>query len=93
MPLALTSPRRGAGPTNRGTGYEMSGIQGLKRLEVRDLDGVPSGLLIGRTESGSLVIGIAPPRGEAPMVAIDRHDPLAVKILELIGTVVTGGRL
>lgn len=71
----------------------MSGIQGLKRLEVRDLDGLQCGLLIGRTESGSLLIGIAPHSGPAPMVKVDSRSSQAVQILDLIGTIVTGGEL
>mgnify|MGYP001605670039 CR=1 FL=1 len=71
----------------------MSGLQGVKRFEVRDLDGLTSSLLIGRTDSGSLVVGIAPVRGEAPMVAIDRYSPEAVEILDMIGTIITGGKL
>ncbi len=70
-----------------------SGIKGLKRLEVRDLDGTPCGLLIARTERGSLVIGIAPGSGPTVMVEIDSRGAQAVKILDLIGTVVTGGEL
>lgn len=50
-----------------------SGIQGLRRLEVKDEHGVPCGLLIGFTESNQLVIGIAPRSGPAPM-AVVRDD-------------------
>lgn len=47
-----------------------SGIQGLRRIDVRDEHGVACGLLIGHTESHQLVIGIAPPSGSAPMVIV-----------------------
>lgn len=47
-----------------------SGIQGLRRLEVRDEHGVACGLLIGFTESHQLVIGIAPSSGPAPMAIV-----------------------
>ena len=47
-----------------------SGIQGLRRLEVRDEHGVPCGLLIGFTESHQLVIGIAPRSGSTPMAVV-----------------------
>lgn len=47
-----------------------SGIQGLRRLEVRDEHGEPCGLLIGFTESHQLVIGIAPSKGSAPLAVV-----------------------
>ncbi|GAB2818697.1 hypothetical protein JOD27_004217 [Lentzea nigeriaca] len=60
-----------------------SGIQGLRRLEVRDEHGVPCGLLIGYTESHQLVISIAPGSGAPPTVAIVPHDE-SVKVFELM---------
>jgi len=51
-----------------------SGIQGLRRLEVRDEHGVKCGLLIGFTESHQLVIGIAPASGVAPMVIVEAEE-------------------
>lgn len=51
-----------------------SGIQGLRRLEVRDEHGVPCGLLIGFTESHQLVIGIAPSTGSAPMAVVPHEQ-------------------
>lgn len=51
-----------------------SGIQGLRRLEVRDEHGVPCGLLIGFTESHQLVIGVAPRSGIAPMAVVPDEE-------------------
>lgn len=50
-----------------------SGIQGLRKIDVRDEHGVPCGLLIGFTEGHELVVGIAPSTGAGPM-AIVPHD-------------------
>jgi hypothetical protein len=63
-----------SGPRPTGRRLEMvSGIQGLRRLEVRDEHGVQCGLLIGFTERHQLVIGVAPSVGAAPMAVVD-HD-------------------
>ena len=60
-------------------GTEMgSGIQNLRRIEARDLNGLPCALLVGRTEDGLLVVGAACPNGDAPMAVLspDQADQL-----------------
>jgi hypothetical protein len=59
-----------------------SGIQGLRRLEVRDEHGVQCGLLIGFTERHQLVIGIASRSGVTPMVVVD--DELSNELFKLM---------
>lgn len=48
-----------------------SGIQGMRRLEVRDEHGAARGLLIGFTESHQLVIGVAPLAGDTLLTVLD----------------------
>src|SRR5688500_10556022 len=70
----LRRAESGLQPTQPGEARRMaSGIQGLRRLEVRDEHGLPCGLLIGFTEGHQLVVGIASGRGPTPM-AIVRDD-------------------
>lgn len=59
-----------------------SGIQGLRRLEVRDEHGVKCGLLIGFTESHQLVIGVAPSTGAAPLAVIG--DDQSAEVFKLL---------
>lgn len=59
-----------------------SGIQGLRRLEVRDEHGMKCGLLIGFTESHQLVIGVAPGSGVAPLAVLD--DEQAIEVFRLM---------
>lgn len=59
-----------------------SGIQGLRRLEVRDEHGVPCGLLVGFTEGHQLVIGVASRSGNAPMAVIP--DELSAELFGLM---------
>lgn len=47
-----------------------SGIENVRRFETRDLNGLPVALLVGRTEGGQLVVGVAAPGGEAPMAVL-----------------------
>lgn len=65
-----------------------SGIQGLRRLEVRDEHDVPCALLIGFTESHQLVIGIAPGTGPAPMAVVPNGR--AGEVIQLMRSALRG---
>lgn len=70
----------------------MTGIRGLKRLDVRDTDGLLCGLLIGRTdEPGQLVVGVVPNRGDVTMIVLDGEA--LTEVLTAANRVSGGGEL
>jgi hypothetical protein len=65
-----------------------SGIQGLRRLEMRDEHGDPCALLIGYTESRQLVIGVVPASGDTLMAVVEVGQP--VEVFELMRAALRG---
>jgi hypothetical protein len=68
-----------------------SGLHSVKRIEVRDLDGIACGLLIGKNAAGQVVIGVAPQQGDTEFAALT--DTEVTDVLRLVRKVLRGEEL